>query len=780
MSWRLRNLGILSAIFLFLAPLNFASAATDQGRIWASGFELNSLTSDMEIEATGGTGTVAIVTSPVRSGSYAVQTTSASPAAWVRYRFAESNSDGPFYFRFYLRVADYPDTAQEIIVLDSTGGADRVGIQMTSNGTLQLMDLDGTTAQVGSDSSVLSLDTYYRVELKYDASAGLSAVSLEGRLGGTSFASSDTVVNSASIGRVSFGGTNAAANYNYYWDDLAINTTTWAGEGKIIHLKPNADGDNTTWLIGAGTGFNFEQVDEITPDDATTYLSDIVATGLTADDYNIEDATAIPSGSTISAVQVGVRGGGTGAAARTFVTRIKASSGETVEESSSIDWSINGWRTNQEGPNTRNYALVLYDLPGGSTSDWSISDLNNSQIGVRHDSLSVNEVRLSTIWLLVDYIEAAADTTAPAAVTDLAVSDPTTSSLDVSWTSPGDDNSTGTATSYDLRYSTATITDGNFSSATAVTGEPTPSVAGSSESMTVSGLSENTTYYFALKTSDEVPNTSTISNVPSATTLSEIASSVTIPPSRGSSVAPTRVLFSGMTYPGGKVRFFRRSSIDELTRNTYILDTEAAAGNDGRFSKEFLALLQGEYFFAVESLDKDGRSSGIFGFTASLIATNEVKITDIFMPPTVDFKENLISRGKDAQIFGYASPNNEIEIVIDGSLKLSARSDPSGYYLAGTSTRQLALGEHFVRARQIDSFSNSSQLSPAKSFTVSSLLYPKADFNKDGIMTIADWSIFLSRWQSKEAATRKSIDFDLNGKVDIADFSIFLRILKAL
>ena len=41
--------------------------------------------------------------------------------------------------------------------------------------------------------------------------------------------------------------------------------------------------------------------------------------------------------------------------------------------------------------------------------------------------------------------------------------------------------------------------------------------------MTVSGLSGDTTYYFAMKTSDEVPNVSAISNVPSAKTSDTVA-----------------------------------------------------------------------------------------------------------------------------------------------------------------------------------------------------------------------------------------------------------------
>lgn len=110
------------------------------------------------------------------------------------------------------------------------------------------------------------------------------------------------------------------------------------------------------------------------------------------------------------------------------------------------------------------------------------------------------------------------DETAPAAVTDLAVSNPTGNSLSLAWTAPGDNGNTGTAVSYDIRYSTSEITEDNWASATGATGEPTPQVAGSSESFVVGGLNPNTTYYFVLKTSDEVPNISSISNAPSGTT----------------------------------------------------------------------------------------------------------------------------------------------------------------------------------------------------------------------------------------------------------------------
>lgn len=115
------------------------------------------------------------------------------------------------------------------------------------------------------------------------------------------------------------------------------------------------------------------------------------------------------------------------------------------------------------------------------------------------------------------------DATAPAAVADLAVTGATGTSLSIRWTAPGDDAATGTAASYDIRYSTSTITNGNFASATPVTGEPAPAVAGTAQTMTITGLSGSRTYYIAMKTTDDAANISALSNVPSGTTTDTVA-----------------------------------------------------------------------------------------------------------------------------------------------------------------------------------------------------------------------------------------------------------------
>ncbi len=114
-----------------------------------------------------------------------------------------------------------------------------------------------------------------------------------------------------------------------------------------------------------------------------------------------------------------------------------------------------------------------------------------------------------------------AENTPPGTVADLVAQNPTENSMELTWTAPGDDGYSGTAAEYDIRYSTSNITNANWDAATQVSGEPSPLTAGGNESFTVTNLDPSTTYYFGIKTADEVPNWSALSNIASATTNAE-------------------------------------------------------------------------------------------------------------------------------------------------------------------------------------------------------------------------------------------------------------------
>ena len=191
----------------------------------------------------------------------------------------------------------------------------------------------------------------------------------------------------------------------------------------------------------------------------------------------------------------------------------------------------------------------------------------------------------------------------------------------MTWTAPGDDGTVGTAAQYDIRYSTALITDANFNSATQAPNLPAPSAAGTSETFDVTGLTENTTYYFALKTADEVPNSSGLSNVTQATTPDATAPADVVdlasPSSTGTSVSLTWTAPGNDGAVGTAAQYDIRYSTALLTDANFSSATQApnlpvpsAAGTSETFDVTGLTE-NTTYHFALKTADEVQNSSGL-------------------------------------------------------------------------------------------------------------------------------------------------------------------------
>jgi chitodextrinase len=151
---------------------------------------------------------------------------------------------------------------------------------------------------------------------------------------------------------------------------------------------------------------------------------------------------------------------------------------------------------------------------GGATQTKTVTGLTTGILYYFALKASDEVPNISGMSNVITGTPTAPDITPPADVADLAIDSVNLASADLSWTAPGDDGTTGTVTAYDVRYSTAPITALNFDSATPFAWGATPIVAGGvQQTLTVTGLTDHTRYYFALKAADEVPNTSGMSNV---------------------------------------------------------------------------------------------------------------------------------------------------------------------------------------------------------------------------------------------------------------------------
>ncbi|HZG76888.1 MAG TPA: choice-of-anchor Q domain-containing protein, partial [Paenibacillus sp.] len=224
------------------------------------------------------------------------------------------------------------------------------------------------------------------------------------------------------------------------------------------------------------------------------------------------------------------------------------------------------------------------------------------------------------------------DYTPPAAVADLSVARTTWQSVELSWTAPGDNGTTGTARAYEFRRSTSPITAANWASATVVSGPPTPLAAGTTQSFTVGGLSPGTTYYFAMKSKDIV-NESTLSNVVSSTTQTADTEAPAAISDLQVSQAMLRSAKLTWTAPGddgasGTAAGFEvRYSTSPITASNWASASlvedklpQKPAGSAMAFKvKELTAGTT--YYFAVKTKDAVGNVSGLSNVVSAAIVT---------------------------------------------------------------------------------------------------------------------------------------------------------------
>lgn len=247
---------------------------------------------------------------------------------------------------------------------------------------------------------------------------------------------------------------------------------------------------------------------------------------------------------------------------------------------------------------------------------------------------------------------------------------------------------------------------------------------------------------------------------------------VFIPVGAGS-VAPTVVSFSGQAFPGAKILI-----VDKDIKSETPLRQDFVIQEDGKFRVDFVGVLQSAHSFGVVIKDKENRATQSKFFNVDTL-TNSLTAKDILVPPTIGFTNPGVSRGNNIVITGSASPGHSVHIEIDGKIKKGARIEKDGSYKLTLPTGDLDFGPHKVRVKQADSLEErESDFSLTRTFNVSRLPQVRADLSGDGKIDIKDWSMFLSRWVSKDKEQKTVIDFNGDGKVDISDFSIFVKNIR--
>lgn len=376
--------------FVALAALVLAPDARAV-RLFTSGFETDNFT---ETEWSFVDGTVGLTTTDPHAGTYA-QLVQSGQTGRARRHLAANKTSGTLFTRLYIRFAALPgaDTFVQQWAASTAVPANRIGVNSTGNVLLE----NEVTATLETGTETLSLNTWYRLELRHLLSDTVGELELriyEGEattaLETLSITGEDTLPGNAV--RVSFGFIVGAVDIVARIDDIAINDdagtfqNSWAGAGRIVLLEPTFD-DSVDWNANPA-GSNAANVNDVpgTPDGDTTYNS---INSAQTDRFHLPDLPAVmPPTATLTLAHVAGRARGEAAGDIRFLW--------WNEEGTQVSGPIFTFGTSYEIPATDE--MLVVDL---STS--TRLEVARSQMGYVHVSGGGPSNRVTALWANVEY-----------------------------------------------------------------------------------------------------------------------------------------------------------------------------------------------------------------------------------------------------------------------------------------------------------------------------------------------------------------------------------------
>jgi hypothetical protein len=219
-------------------------------RLFQTGFEI-------QTHITGGGGpdgnTSNFSTSTKRSGAASLRLAASSNSS---AGIPSNTSTGKVYLRTYFYKTGNHSSAHNIWAFSFTANGT---VAINSSGQIYLLSQAGV--QIGSASSALSDNTWYRIEVELDfTTGGQTTVTL--KLDGTTLGSGITAASLSGMTTANFYGPPVGASVTYYYDDFAMNdnsgsvNNSWCGAGAVLLMLPDADVQDGSWTVASGGNTN--------------------------------------------------------------------------------------------------------------------------------------------------------------------------------------------------------------------------------------------------------------------------------------------------------------------------------------------------------------------------------------------------------------------------------------------------------------------------------------------------------------------------------------------
>jgi hypothetical protein len=362
---------------------------------WISGAETGSIAEFPDGPQTPGAGGGSIVTSPSRTGTYALQ----CPV----FKEAEVRVAGwaaTTYFRGYLYVTANPTGAPvSVLGVGSNSTIPKFHLYINTDGTLGWGFSTGCTTPTNSGADALTLSAWNLIEIKFvrDPSVGGMEVYLNGALQFSNFTVATTSGTSSTSNYLFLGdldqGDCGGTAPTTTWDDMALATGGYIGAGGSVAIQGKS-GTPTYDAWTKSSGSDASALWSNTPFDNTSYCTSIVIGDrqtMLVDDSALE--AAIGAADTINGACVVVMCK-SASGSPTFKIVRRVAGVDTVSATRFLQ-TTDGWRP--RGVDSENYDVFVDTR----------ANLASAEIGVECNSSTILET-IEDVWLLVDSTPAAA------------------------------------------------------------------------------------------------------------------------------------------------------------------------------------------------------------------------------------------------------------------------------------------------------------------------------------------------------------------------------------
>lgn len=317
-------------------------------------------------------GTYSIVSSPVNSGSYAFRCNPTTTGTGYfdletldAYGRPTTINLSDVWVKCHFRVATAPSSNYEPILRFYNSGFVVTKGTLNLNSDRKLEVRNTSDALVATGSTVLSLDTWYAIEMKCPTG---SSASYEVKVGGTTELSGTGDFSIVNTQYIYFGKSvnRNSQTVDFYLDDIVIDNAGFPGaNSKVARLDPDGNGTYTGWTASAGA--KWECVDETPHDSSTTNISTSTTEAYSA---TLESCSSAGISGTIKCV-IAVAWNNTYTHSRQGKTRLMSGSAEK-------DTTATIWDTGTGYP----YYAVLSQCDPNTGAAWTTTALDAAEVGV--------------------------------------------------------------------------------------------------------------------------------------------------------------------------------------------------------------------------------------------------------------------------------------------------------------------------------------------------------------------------------------------------------------